>query len=493
MDNLYKIKIDTEKQIGKINPNIYGHFVEHLGRCIYGGIYEEDSPLSDERGFRKDVLGAVKNIKCPLLRWPGGNFASNYHWEDGIGPKDERPVRFDLAWNKEETNRFGTDEFIEYCRAIGAEPYICVNIGTGNLDEAIHWLEYCNSKGNSYYAKLRAKNGHSEPYQVKYWGVGNENYGEWQVGYRSAKEYAKVLREYAKFMKIVDPTIKVIAVGADEPEWDLEVIKTTAKYNPIDYISNHQYLGSDDYYETVASVYWVRKRLEVLKSVIEIAQPVLREEERVKIAFDEWNIWYRSNPGNDLEENYALKDGLFAAGVFITMHKLCQSVTMANLAQLVNVLGAIHTDKGGLYLTPIYRAFELFVNHTGEIVLDALVKSETYDIEAKAFLDQQRKLKLSDVPYLDASVSLNRNKDKLYIAAVNFHKEKDIECPIFLEGFSPKKEGKVYELNGSDIMIVNDFDNPERIKIRNKIIKNTAPRFSYVFPAHSATVIELEI
>jgi len=486
----YKIKVDAERRIGEIHGNIYGHFVEHLGRCIYGGIHEEDSPLSDERGFRKDVLEVVKNIRCPLLRWPGGNFASNYHWEDGIGPKDERPVRFDLAWNKEETNRFGTDEFIEYCRAVGAEPYICVNIGTGNLDEAIHWLEYCNSTGNSYYAKLRAKNGHPEPYRVKYWGVGNENYGEWQVGYKSAKEYAKVLREYAYFMKVVDPTIKIIAVGADDPDWDLEVVKTAGKY--IDYISNHQYLGSDDYYETVASVYWVKKRLEVLKSVIEIAQPLMKEKEKVKIALDEWNIWYRGNQENDLEENYALKDGLFAAGIFIVLHRLCQSVTMANLAQLVNVLGAIHTDTQRLYLTSIYRAFDLFVNHTGEIVLDTLVMSETYNIKGKGFFGL-REFKLANVPYLDASATLSRSKDKLYIAAVNYHKEEDIECSISLEGFSLKEEAKIYELNGPDVMAVNDFDNPERISIKDKTIKNISPGFDYVFPAHSATIIELKI
>ncbi len=486
----YKIKVDAERRIGEIHPNIYGHFVEHLGRCIYGGVYEENSALSDGNGFRKDVIKAVRDIKCPLLRWPGGNFASNYHWEDGIGPKEKRPVRFDLAWGQEETNRFGTDEFIEYCRLVGIEPYICVNIGTGSLDEAIHWLEYCNLKGNTYYVRLREKNGHPEPYRVKYWGVGNENYGEHQVGYRSAKEYAKVLREYAKFMRVVDPAIKVIAVGADDPEWDLEVIKTAGKH--IDYISNHQYLGSDDYYETVASVYFIKRRLEVLKSVIEIAQPLLRGEERVKIALDEWNIWYRSNQENGLEENYALKDGLFAAGVLITLHKLCRSVTMANLAQLVNVIGAIHTERHGLYLTPIYRTFELFVNHTGKIVLDALVNSETYDIEGKGFFGQ-REFKLSNVPYLDASVTLSRNKDNLYIAAVNYHLEKDIESPIFLEGFSVREEAKVYELNGPDVMAVNDFDNPQRIRIKDKTIKNISPRFSYVFPAHSATIIEVKV
>jgi len=497
MKESYKIKIDRERVIGKIDPNIYGHFIEHLGRGIYGGIYEENSPLSDERGFRKDVLEAVKNVNCPLLRWPGGNFASGYHWKDGIGPKDERPVRFDLAWGVEETNRFGTDEFIEYCRRVGAEPYICLNLGTGSLDEAIHWLEYCNSAGNTYYAKLREKNGHPEPYQVKYWGIGNEIYGEWQVGHRSAKEYAKVLREYAKFMKEVDPNIKIIAVGADAPEWDLEVVKTAGKY--IDYISNHQYLGSDDYYETVASVYWIEKRLKILKSVIEVAQPLEAvqflgmKEERVKIAFDEWNIWYRGTPEDNCEENYALKDGLFAAGVFIILHRLCQSVTMANLAQLVNVIGAIHTEKHGLYLTSIYKAFELFVNHAGEMVLDALVKSETYHIEGKGFFGGLRKFRLSNVPYLDASVSLNKNKDKLYIAAVNFHREENIECSISMEGFSPRKVAKAYELNGPEVMAVNDFDNPEKVKIKDKTIKNAASRFSYVFPAHSATIVELEV
>lgn len=489
MSEGYGVEIDRQRVIGRIDKNIYGHFIEHLGRCIYGGIYEENSPLSDEHGVRKDVMEAVKNIRCPILRWPGGNFASAYHWEDGIGPKDERPVRFDLAWQGEEINRFGTDEFIEYCKAVRTEPYICINIGTGNLDEAVHWLEYCNSTGNTYYARLRAKYGHPEPHKVKYWGVGNENYGEWQVGYRSAKEYASVLREYSKFMKIVDPNIKIIAVGADDPEWDMEVLRTAGKQ--IDYISNHQYLGSDDYYETVSSVYWVGKRLEILRSAIEVTQPLTKKKE-IKIALDEWNIWYRAVPEEGNEEIYTLKDGLFAAGVFIIMHRLCESVTMANLAQLVNVLGAIHTEKHGLYLTPIYRAFELFVNHTGEIVLDALVKSKTYDIEGKAFFGR-REFKLASVPYLDASVTWSESRDKLYIAAVNYHLEKDIECPISLKSFSVQEEAKVYELNGLNVMATNDFDNPERIRIKDKTIKNIRPEFSYVFPAHSATIIELKI
>ena len=486
----YKIKVDAERKIGKINPNIYGHFIEHLGRCIYGGIYEEGSSLSDERGFRKDVLEAIKKIKCPILRWPGGNFASNYHWEDGIGPRDKRPVRFDLAWCKEETNRFGTDEFIEYCREIKAEPYICVNIGTGSLDEAIHWLEYCNSTGNTYYAKLRERYGHPDPYKVRYWGVGNENYGEWQVGYRSAKEYAKVLREYAKFMKVVDPTIKIIAVGADNPDWDLEVIKTAGEY--IDYISNHQYLGSNDYYETVASVYWLEKRLKILSGVIDIAQPMVEEDKKIKIALDEWNIWYQTSPESNLEEDYTLKDGLFAVGVFIVLHRLCRKATMANLAQLVNVLGAIHTEKHGLYLTPIYKAFELFTNHTGNVALDTFVQSECYEIEGEAGINKT-KFKLHNIPYFDASATLNEDENKLYLAAVNYHKEKEINSPIILDGFSPLPEAKVYELNGTDVMAKNDFENPEEVKIKAGIIKNANSKFTYGFPPHSCTIIELKV
>jgi len=487
----YKIMLNKERQLGKIDSNIYGHFIEHLGRCIYGGIYEESSPLSDERSFRKDVLDAIKAIKCPILRWPGGNFASSYHWEDGIGPKDKRPVRFDLAWAQEETNKFGTDEFIEYCRAAGTPPYICINLGTGSLDEAIHWLEYCNSTGNTYYAKLRTKNGHPEPYRVKYWGVGNENFGEWQVGYRSAKEYAKVLREYAKFMKVVDPNIKIIAVGADDPEWDIEVIKTAGKY--IDYISNHQYLGSEDYYETVASVYWVEKRLKILNSVIEIARPLAKEEEKIKIALDEWNIWYRTTPGSLQEENYALKDGLFAAGVFIVLHRLCRSVTMANLAQLVNVLGAIHVEKQGLYFTPIYKAFELFTNHSGSVALDTFIQSETYDIEGEGRFDRGVKFKLHNVPYLDASATLSENEKKLFLAAVNYHEDKEIDCLIHLEGFSTSAEAKTSELNGPDAMATNDFENPERVKIKTGMIKNAGSKFTYNFPPHSCTVIEFHI
>ena len=220
-----RIKLDFDRQIGTIDRNIYGNFTEHLGRCIYGGIYDEGSPLSDSDGFRKDVLEAARGLHISLLRWPGGNFSSGYNWKDGIGPKDSRPRRWDTAWQAEESNRFGTDEFLAYARKVGAEPYLCVNMGTGTMQDAADWVEYCNGTMNTYWANLRRKNGHPEPYNVKYWGLGNEVYGPWQAGHKTAAEYGALALEFAKMMRWVDPDIKLIACGGNNADWDRQVLQ----------------------------------------------------------------------------------------------------------------------------------------------------------------------------------------------------------------------------------------------------------------------------
>ncbi len=220
------LKIDLERRLGTIDPNIYGNFIEHLGRCIYGGIYDEGSPLADADGNRTDVLEAARKLRVTQLRWPGGNFGSGYHWQDGIGPKDARPARYDLAWFERESNRFGTDEFISTCRKLGTAPYIGVNIGTGTIDEASSWVEYCNRQGGTYFSDLRKKNGHPEPYAVKYWGIGNEIYGDWQIGHKNAADYAKMGLEFAKVMKWQDPSIKLVACGTGDPSWDQPVLES---------------------------------------------------------------------------------------------------------------------------------------------------------------------------------------------------------------------------------------------------------------------------
>lgn len=481
----YGIMVNPRKVLKPVSRYIYGHFTEHLGRCIYGGIYEEGSPLSDERGFRKDVLEAVKRIKVPILRWPGGNFVSNYHWEDGIGPKDQRPVRFDLAWQQEETNRFGTDEFIEYCREIGAEPYICVNLGTGTLDEALHWLEYCNGKGNTYYANLRRKYGHPEPYNVKFWGIGNEMYGEWQVGHMTADEYARAAKEYAKWMKVFDPSIKTIAVGCDDPEWNLKVLNVAG--GVIDYISYHFYTGSEDYYQTVSTVYLLKERLMGVKKLIDMSSAPRKRE--IKIVLDEWNVWYRVMD-NKLEEPYDLKDGIFACGVLLLLQRMSDIVPIANLAQLVNALGAIHTEKNGLYLTPVYKAFELIVNHSGEKLVETRVETETYDVEGVMFFTKIP-FSITNVPYLDATATISEDGKRLYIGVVNYKKEEEIRCPVKVEGLG-RKEAKAFILTGPSVDAKNTMERPNVVDITVENL-TVDSEFVYTFRPFSCTVIEVEL
>ncbi len=481
------------RKIGKIDNMIYGHFTEHLGRCIYDGIYNEKSPKSDSRGFRRDVMDAVKNIKCPILRWPGGNFVSAYHWQDGIGPLEKRPQLLNYIWGGVESNRFGTDEFIEYCREIDAEPYLAVSLGTATLDEAMAWLEYCNLDTPTKFARMRRENGHPEPYHVKYWGIGNEVYGPWQVGHCSAAEYAERLRQYTQFMKGVDPSIKVIAVGADNPDWDMTVLKHVGHL--IDYISIHQYHGCDDYFGTVASVYYCEQRLKLLEGLIKHLRL-----DHVKISFDEWNIWYKISAERKgaekrivlLEEPYALKDGLFAAGIFAVMHRMANTVQMANLAQMVNALGMIKTKGDEMVLTPIYHAFDLFVNHTGRTVLDMAIGSETYEISSKTFVEGRNSFKLSEVPYVDGSATFNEDKNILSVALINYY-QKDVEVSLDLSGIEVQKRAVQHVLTGSAPDEMNDFENPERIKLGSKELTSCSPEMTVKLDSMSANVIEFSL
>jgi len=478
---------------GEINDNIYGHFIEHLGRCIYGGIYDESSPRSDRRGFRQDVIKAVKKIKCPLLRWPGGNFASTYHWEDGVGPIDNRPQLLNYVWGGLESNRFGTDEFIDYCRAVGAKPYITLNLGTGTLDEAIHWLEYCNLDTPTKYANMRKEFGHQEPYRAKYWGIGNETYGEWQVGHCDASEYAEKLRQYAQSMKAVAPSIQIIAVGADDPEWDGVVLERVGKM--IDFISIHQYVGSERYYETVASAYYIEQRLRLLESLIKNAGL-----DHVKIALDEWNVWYRTDPAKEmsetgmalLEEPYALKGALFAAGFLLVLHRMCDTVQMANLAQMVNVLGMIKTNPEAVVLTPSYHVFDLFVNHTGRTRLGLEIMTEHYSVR-KENESTNLPSQLDNVPYLDGSATYDAPRNTLCLALVNYHDEEPVDVMLDLSDLQVAQWATIHELSGPSALAVNDFEAPNRVHVVTKRFALSSSRFTVLLPPSSLSVLEFPL
>lgn len=476
-----EVYVDAREQVGIIDRNVYGHFIEHLGRCIYGGVWVgEGSGIPNMRGFRRDVLEAVKAIRPPVLRWPGGNFASGYHWEDGIGRRDMRPVRYDLAWEAVEPNQFGTHEFIEFCRLVGAEPYICVNTGSGTAEEAARWVEYCNRVDVSHYASLRAANGQGEPFRVKYWGIGNEVYGSWQIGHVDAGTYAKQVVEFAKLMRRVDHGLKLVAVGCESEEWNHEVLRKS--HEAIDYISLHKYYSYEDTLTIVATPLEAERSLRHLAGLIDATVPA-RRAGTVKIAFDEWNVWYpEARAETGLTEKLTLRDGLFAAGMFHVFHRLCNHVTMANLAQLVNVLPAIVTSETGIYVNPVYLAFQLYVNHSSEVALRTRTSVETYEAA---------KLSLSQVPLLDCSATADHNLSRLYLAGVNRSEAEDIETLVELRGVTPANHAAAHELNARSATSANDFDRPDDVQVRVKSVEGVAERFTYVFPAHSATILAI--
>ncbi len=493
-----KIKIDLERKIGHVDRRILGGFIEHVGRCIYGGIYEEGSALSDEHGFRRDVLDAARALRMPLLRWPGGNFVSGYHWIDGVGPKDERPRRTELAWLSEESNRFGTDEFMEYCRTLGTEPYLCVNMGTGTLDEAQAWVEYCNGTHNTYWANLRRKNGHEEPYNVKYWGLGNEMYGRWQTGALDAHDYVKKAREFAKVMKWTDPTIELVSCGENGwSNWDSVVIEGLASM--VDYHSIHIYTGSNDYYSNVLSPHQAERALQVSQGMIAMARYNQEIKHPISIAYDEWNIWFRERTAvTALEERYTLADALAVATYLNIFVRNCNIVKIANLAQLVNVIAPIFTNPEGLFLQTIYHPLRLFAEHLQEIALDVLVDGETYDLSSnkESSTWPHRVADLGPFQMLDVSATCDSNGQTITLAVVNRDQLQAQETTIQFADDVKVRSIVAYEVGGEQVDTINSFEHPEAITVKERHPEQPEQqggRFSYTFPAHSFTLLQLQV
>lgn len=485
-----RIKIDKDRTIGEIDKNIYGNFAEHLGRCIYGGIYEEGSPLSDARGFRKDVLEAARELNVTVLRYPGGNFVSGYHWEDGIGPKERRPPRLDLAWGVLEPNTFGIDEFVDFCRDLGAEPYVAVNMGTGTLDEARNWVEYCNVKDGPYYAELRKKYGHPEPHNIKYWSLGNEMDGSWQMGHKNAEDYGKFALEAAKLMKWTSPDIKLVAAGssdygsrADPHAWNRTVLDYLKDY--IDYIAVHRYVGNrdNDYYSFMASPLDIDERTHILEGQIKEALSKTRRKTKIYVAWDEYNVWYRawgeglSAGRNALEEKYNLEDALVIAGFLNAFIRNAHIIKMANMAQLVNVIAPIFTSRTGLFRQTIYYPLALFASNSFGISLDVFVDGPKYDTKTR-----------KNVPYLDVSVAFHEGE--VVINVVNRHLRESISAEIICQEGTFSGNFSVHEVNGPEIKTENTFgDEPVRTVEKASLIP-AGKRFLYEFPPHSFTMIK---
>ncbi|KAJ7645353.1 glycoside hydrolase family 51 protein [Mycena rosella] len=447
------IHIDPARHVAPVDPRIYSGFTEHMGRCIYSGIYDPDNAhgLADANGYRTDVLQALKDLNVPVVRYPGGNFVSSYRWQDGVGPKELRPRRPELAWLTEESNQFGTDEFIAWCRLLGAEPYICLNMGTGTLEDALAWLEYCNSSANTHYANMRRKNGHEAPYGVKYWALGNEIWGPWQVGQMDAVDYSKQAYQWAKAMRLLDPTIQLVSCGETGfADWDRVTLKTLAPV--VDFHSIHLYTVSEGNHDVnVMGPAAAEKGLEITKALIELAKIEGNLTKDITVCFDEWNVWCKG-----AEEHYDLSDALAVASWLNVFVRKADIVKIACIAQSVNVISPIITSPTGLFKQTTYYPLQLFAILMQGTALSLHVGVSTPEDDTYtgptvppfvARLSVHTEPAARATKWLDASAVLSPDKTQIRVALVNRHKTAPVSVPIhFGPNVAVGAEVEVYEV-----------------------------------------------
>lgn len=483
-------------QIGKIDSKLYGSFVEHMGRVIYGGIYEKDHPCADEEGFRQDVLSAVKKMGVTAVRYPGGNFVSAYHWEDGVGPKELRPRKLDLAWKAIETNEFGTDEFMHWARKAKVEPIFTVNLGTRGIEEAVQYLEYCNFPQGTKYSELRKSHGVEAPYHVKLWCLGNEMDGAWQVGHKSAYEYGRLAAETGKAMKILDPEIELIACGSSlssmetYPEWDLEVLEQT--YDVIDYLALHQYYGGQEKgtKEFLAQTLDMEEYIGTIRAASQVVKQKKRSSKDMKFSIDEWGVW--AVPGNTVNEEvdkhlwqtaatiseqiYTMEDALLFASMQMVILRNADAVKIACQSLLTNVSACIMTERDGeMWLQTIFYPFYYFANYGRGVVLQCVQEGDSYSCESH-----------DAVPYLDQLVVWNEEKKEIVIFLVNRSEEEDMHIKVDLQGMCPATVIEAVSMTAEDKKMTNRFNHQavlpktsDQIVIENDIIEGKVDALSF--------------
>ncbi|OAS20595.1 alpha-N-arabinofuranosidase [Paenibacillus oryzisoli] len=463
--------IDKDFKVGEVDPRLYGSFIEHLGRAVYGGIYEPGHPQADEQGFRGDVLELVKGLNVPIVRYPGGNFVSGYNWEDGIGPVDQRKRRLDLAWRTIEPNLIGLNEFMDWCRKANTDAMMAVNLGTRGPDEARDIIEYSNITGGTYWSDLRISHGYRAPHNIKTWCLGNEMDGPWQTGSKTAVEYGRIACETAKVMKWVDPSIELVACGSSHlgmptfPDWEATVLEHT--YDHVDYISLHQYYGNRDQDSAnfLAQSLGMDRFIHTVIATADFVQAKKRGKKKINLSFDEWNVWYHSNAADriiepwsiappQLEDIYNHEDALLVGCMLISMLKRADRVKMACLAQLVNVIAPIMTANGGAaWKQTIYYPY-LHASVFGRgTVLVPLIKSPKYD--AKDY---------TDVPYLEAVAVHNEDASELTIFAVNRHLAEALPLEMDLRSFGSFHIVEHIVLEHEDLKASNTLEAPDRVK-----------------------------
>ncbi len=458
-----KITLAKEFKIGEIDKRIYGSFIEHLGRAVYGGIYEPGHPTADEDGFRRDVINLVKELNVPIVRYPGGNFVSGYNWEDGVGPVEKRPNRLDLAWGTTEPNTFGTNEFMKWCSKADTECMMAVNLGTRGADEARNLVEYMNHKGNSAWADLRKSHGYEEPWNVKLWCLGNEMDGRWQMGAKTAVDYGKLANEASKMMKWTDDRIETVLCGSSSRnsptfgEWEAQSLDIA--YDSIDYVSLHQYYEnrSDDVKSFLAKTLELEEFIYSVICVCDYIKAKKRSKKTINLSFDEWNVWYHSDnvpyerwsysPAR-LEDIYNFEDALVVGSMLITLLRHCDRIKIACLAQLVNVIAPIFTKNGGgIFKQTIFYPFEHVSNFGRGVALNPIISCPKYDCK-----------EFTDVPYIESIATFDEENERLTLFVVNKSLDEEQELTVNLMDFDGYKPVEFISMDGHDRKDENSFE-----------------------------------
>ncbi len=464
------IKISKDKVISKIDDRIYSSFIEHLGRAVYGGIYEPGHETADDMGFRQDVMELIKELKVPMIRYPGGNFVSGYNWEDGTGDRSKRPRKMELAWNSIETNEVGIDEFQEWAKRADSDIMMAVNLGTRGADDARNLVEYCNSKTDTYYADMRRKNGFDEPFGIKLWCLGNEMDGDWQIGTKRANEYGRLACETAKLMKMVDPSIELVACGSSGPfmetfgEWEETVLRET--YEHVDYLSLHSYYGNpdDNSQEYLGSATIMDKFIKDVVAICDKVKEEKKSDKKIMLSFDEWNVWFHSAEQDKkqepwqvapplLEDMYNLEDAIVVGDLMITLLKHSDRVKVACLAQLVNVIAPIMTvTGGGVWKQTIFYPFKYTSVNGRGTALSADIQCDTFSAG-----------KTENAPIVDAVAVLSEDEKEISVFAVNRKLGEDAEIDLSFGGFEGYKLVEHISMEGEDLKAGNSIENPDKV------------------------------
>lgn len=487
------LKIHRNQILSEVDPRLFGSFIEHLGKAVYEGIYEPDHPEADEEGFRKDVIELVNELNIPIVRYPGGNFVSGYRWEDGIGPKENRPRKLDLAWRTLETNEVGIHEFIKWADAASTEVNMAVNLGTRGIDAARNLVEYCNFEGDTYWSDLRKKNGSEKPFGIKTWCLGNEMDGPWQIGHKTADEYGRLAKETAKAMKLVDDSIELVLCGSSTSsmptfkEWEMTVLDHAYEY--VDYLSLHCYWGNkeDDLGNYLAQSLDMDQFIKEVASICDAVKEKKGSDKQINLSFDEWNIWYHSKDNDALmepwqiappllEDIYNFEDALLVGCLLITLLKNSDRVKIACLAQLVNVLAPIMTIKNGkAWKQPIYYPFMQVSNYGRGYVLNDTVDSGTY--KSRDF---------TEVPYIETVAVYNAEEEEVVIFAVNRSQDETLSFVTELKGFNLIAINEATEMAGYNIKQTNHINHDaiglevnSTFEIENTIIKGKLKPLSW--------------